>query len=124
MCKSTSKNILKKAVLYSEKEKPSRSKLEECRTAIIYLKEKKYTLKQISAFLKENDISITPATISRYLKKYPAAEVELEKIREENNKGKSKTISEIAALPSQKETALDDKEEDWGDIKSILKGKK
>jgi hypothetical protein len=68
--------LLKEVTLLCKKKEPSRSKLNEVRYVIIFLKRNNYTLQEMAAYLKERDIKTTSANISYYLKRYPITEEE------------------------------------------------
>jgi hypothetical protein len=109
--------LLEKAVEHSDKTKTSRSKLEECRTVILHLKNKKFTNSQIRAFLADNNITIDASSISRYLKKNPATEEELEAVKEETDIVRKKLI----ANPKTEEKKL--KQKSLSEIKNTSKEK-
>lgn len=102
------KILFEKAVKYKTNKISSRSKLDEYRKVIIYLKYHNNKLTEIINFLEENGIKISIATLSLYIRKFPATEIELNELEKESLEIENK-------LKEDKKI-----QDDWSEIERLL----
>lgn len=102
------KILLEKAVEYKINKISQRGKLNEYRKVIIFLKSHNYKLTEINKFLEENGVKIAISSISRYLQKYSATEIELKELEKESSEIEHKLIKDKKV------------KDDWSEIERLL----